>query len=85
MDQPEQHGQAKHSKLRAVIAIALIIPFVIFDVVLKKNDPSLGYAIGLFLGFATASLLSREPPRLWILLLIAVGIATAHFVLIPHY
>ena len=77
--------ESKYSALRAVIGMLLFIPWLVLDVVLKKHDPSLGYAAGLFIGMVTAYLLSPRPPKYWVMLALAVLLAASHFLLGPSY
>jgi uncharacterized membrane protein YgaE (UPF0421/DUF939 family) len=81
----ESDGRPKYSKVKAIIGVALVVPWIIGDMVLRKTDASLGYSFGLFIGFVSGYLLSPQPPRLWVMLLIAVVLAVSHFVFVPHY
>jgi len=86
LTKPEQTPDTqKYSITKAVVGILLVVPWVIIDMVLKKTDPSLGYASGMFLGVIAGYLLSPGTPRVWVILLIAAVIAISHFVLVPHY
>ena len=74
-----------YSKAKAVIGILLVIPWVILDMVLKKTDPSLGYAFGLFLGTIAGYLLAPGKPHTWVIVVLAATLAVTHFVFVPYY
>jgi len=84
MSEPKGERE-KYSTARALLGIALIVPWVVIDMVLKKQDPSLGYAAGLFLGVMSGNLLSPRPPRLWVIVLLGAVLAISHFVFVPRF
>lgn len=75
----------KYSIAKAVVGILLVVPWAIIDVVLKRTDPSLVYASGLFLGTTAGYLLSPGKPKIWIIVLIAAVLAMSHFIFVPRY
>jgi hypothetical protein len=85
MGQPEQNYKPRYPTARTIAGISLIVPWVIVDIILKKQDPSLGYATGLFLGMITGYVLSPQPPRFWVMFLIAIVLAISHFLFVPHW
>jgi multisubunit Na+/H+ antiporter MnhE subunit len=84
MSNPEQENNQKYSGAKALVGISLVVPWVVIDMVLKKQDPSLGYSFGIFLGFLTSYLLGPQPERLWVMVLVAAALAVSHFLLAPR-
>ena len=74
----------KYSITKAIVGILLVVPWVIIDVVLKRTDPSLVYASGLFLGTISGYLLSPGKPKIWVIVIIAAALAMSHFIFVPR-
>jgi hypothetical protein len=66
------------------LGILLILPWVIVDIVLKKQEPSLGYLLGIVLGMTSCHILSGRPKFSFLLIIMAL-LTINHFVLVPYW
>lgn len=86
LTQTAQTGdKPKYSATKILIMVFLFVPWIFIDVLLKKHDPSLGYALGIFIGVVSGYLLSPGSPKIWVIALLAAVLAINHYVFVPYY